>query len=98
MKDKSAHERDTGMKLGLRWLEEADEVWVFGNKISEGMAIEIKKANELNKPVRNLPEPERAIEQLVKYIRERQNVPMDDKKAENSNGQQEAAESEENNG
>lgn len=96
LKDRRAHERDTGIKLGLRWLEEADEVWVFGNKISEGMAVEIKKAHELNKPVRNLPEPERAIELLVKHIQERQNIPME--KNENSNEQQEAAESEENNG
>lgn len=86
------------MKLGMRWLEEADELWVFGNTISEGMAAEIEKAHELNKPVRNLPEPGRVVELLLKSISEQYHVPLDDRKAKNSNGQQEAAESEENNG
>ena len=87
-----------GAKLGMHWLEEADELWVFGNTISEGMATEIEKAHELNKPVRNLPEPGRVVELLLKSISEQYHVPLDDMKAENSNGQQEAAESEENNG
>ena len=99
LKDEDAQERNTGMKLGMHWLEEADELWVFGNTISEGMATEIEKAHELNKkPVRNLPEPGRVVELLLKSISEQYHVPLDDMKAENSNGQQEAAESEENNG
>lgn len=98
LKDEDAQERNTGMKLGMRWLEDADELWVFGNTISEGMAAEIEKAHELNKPVRNLPEPGRVVELLLKSISEQYHVPLDDKKTENSNGQQEAAESEENNG
>ena len=96
LKDEDAQERNTGMKLGMHWLEEADELWVFGNTISEGMAAEIEKAHELNKPVRNLPEPGRVVELLLKSISEQYHVPLDDKKTENSNGQQEAAESEEN--
>ena len=98
LKDEDAQERNTGMKLGMRWLEDADELWVFGNTISEGMAAEIEKAHELNKPVRNLPEPGRVVELLLKSISEQYHVPLDDRKAKNSNGQQEAAESEENNG
>lgn len=98
LKDEDAQERNTGMKLGMRWLEDADELWVFGNTISEGMAAEIEKAHELNKPVRNLPEPGRVVELLLKSISEQYHVPLDDKKTENSNGQQEAAESEDNNG
>jgi len=98
LKDEDAQERNTGMKLGMRWLEAADELWVFGNTISEGMAAEIEKAHELNKPVRNLPEPGRVVELLLKSISEQYHVPLDDKKTENSNGQQDAAESEDNNG
>lgn len=98
LKDEDAQERNTGMKLGMRWLEDADELWVFGNTISEGMAAEIEKAHELDKPVRNLPEPGRVVELLLKSISEQYHVPLDDKKTENSNGQQEAAESEDNNG
>ena len=98
LKDEDAQERSTGMKLGMRWLEDADELWVFGNTISEGMAAEIEKAHELNKSVRNLPEPGRVVELLLKSISEQYHVPLDDKKTENSNGQQNAAESEDNNG
>ena len=86
LKDEDAQERNTGMKLGMRWLEDADELWVFGNTISEGMAAEIEKAHELNKPVRNLPEPGRVVELLLKSISEQYHVPLDDRKAENSNG------------
>lgn len=97
LKDEDAQERNTGMKLGTRWLEDADELWVFGNTISEGMAAEIEMAHELNKPVRNLPEPGRVVELLLKSISEQYHVPLDDKKTGNSNGQQKAAESEDNN-
>ena len=37
LKDEEKKERETGMKLGLHWLEEADELWVFGDTVSEGM-------------------------------------------------------------
>ena len=43
------------------------------------MTVEIKKAHELNKSVRNLPEPGRVIELLVKSISEQYQVPLDDK-------------------
>jgi len=46
----------------------------------------------------DLPEPGRVVELLLKSISEQYNVPLDDKKTENSTGQQEAAESEDNNG
>ena len=79
LKDEEKKERETGMKLGLHWLEEADELWVFGDTVSEGMTAEIKKAHELNKPVRNLPEPGRVIELLLKSISEQYQIPLDDK-------------------
>ena len=85
------------MKLGLHWLEEADELWVFGDTVSEGMTAEIKKAHELTKPVRNLPEPGRVIELLLKSISEQYQIPLDDKtEDQKSKGQQDAAESEDN--
>ena len=90
LKDEDAQERNTGMKLGMRWLEEADELCVFGNTISEGMAAEIEKAHELNKPVRNLPEPFFFQALHGKSISAEYHVPLDDMKAENSNGQQES--------
>lgn len=78
----------------MEWLEAADEVWVFGETISEGMAAEIKRAHELKKPVCNLPEPGRMVELLLKRLSEQYHIPMEDKTEE----QQEAAESEEDNG
>ena len=97
LRDEEKQERETGMKLGLHWLKEADELWVFGDTVSEGMTAEIEKAHELNKPVRNLPEPGRVIELLLKSISEQYHVPLDDKTEEQkSKGQQDAAESEDN--
>ena len=78
----------------MEWLEAADEVWVFGETISEGMAAEIKRAYELKKPVCNLPEPGRMVELLLKRLSEQYHIPMEDKTKE----QQEAAESEKDNG
>ena len=69
LKDEDAQERATGIRFGMQWLQAADEVWVFGETISEGMPVETKRAHELQKP-------------------------MEDKTEE----QQEAAESEEDNG
>lgn len=50
LKDDVAAERAAGMQFGLSWLEQADELWVFGDTVSEGMAQEITKAKELGKP------------------------------------------------
>ena len=94
LKDEDAQERATGIRFGMQWLEAADEVWVFGETISEGMAAEIKRAHELKKPVCNLPEPGRMVELLLKRLSEQYHIPMEDKTKE----QQEAAESEEDNG
>lgn len=94
LKDEDAQERATGIRFGMQWLEAADEVWVFGETISEGMAVEIKRAHELQKPVCNLPEPGRMVELLLKRLSEQYHIPMEDKTEE----QQEAAESEEDNG
>lgn len=62
LKDELAAERAAGMQFGLSWLEQADELWVFGDTVSEGMAQEIARAKELGKPVYILPEPGRVEE------------------------------------
>ena len=84
LKDEDAQERATGIRFGKEWLE----------TISEGMAAEIKRAHELQKPVCNLPEPGRMVELLLKRLSEQYHIPMEDKTEE----QKEAAESEEDNG
>ena len=53
-----------------------------------------RRSRELKKPVCNLPEPGRMVELLLKRLSEQYHIPMEDKTEE----QQEAAESEEDNG
>ena len=86
LEDEVKRERENGIRRGLQWLEEADTVWVFGETISEGMAGESARAKALDKPVRNLPEPSRRVELLIKGI------------SAGYKGQHNAAESESNNG
>ena len=37
--------------LGMLWLAECDEIWVVGNRITEGMEREIDMAKELGIPM-----------------------------------------------
>ena len=78
MDDTVETERKRGMDFGLRWLAECDELWVFGERISEGMAAEIARAKELGKEVRNLPEPGRTAELLLKEARSIFGIPDED--------------------
>ena len=90
LKDELAAERAAGMKFGLSWLEQADELWVFGDRVSEGMAKEIAKAKELGKPVYTLPEPGRVAELLIQSIAQKYSMIANGQKDK----QQDAAESE----
>jgi len=45
--DNNPIERESGMKMGLELLKLCDEVWVYGDTISSGMAREIEFANEI---------------------------------------------------
>lgn len=49
--DNDEEERATGRYLGLELLKRCDELWCFGDKITEGMKAEIKLAKELQIPV-----------------------------------------------
>lgn len=40
-------ERDTAMQMNFELLKLCDEVWVFGDKITEGMAAEISRAKKI---------------------------------------------------
>ena len=46
-------ERETGMQMGLELLELCEEVWVYGDTVSSGMAREIALAEEMGLPVIN---------------------------------------------
>ena len=51
MYDSIPMERRLGLYMGLELLKLADELWVFGEVISEGMSQEIELAKELNIPI-----------------------------------------------
>lgn len=68
LNDGDKQQREKGMAYGMQWLERADEVWVFGDKVSAGMKAEIKRAGELGKTVRKLPEPSRLVELMLKEL------------------------------
>ena len=50
--DDIAEERTAGIQLGLEILRRADEIWVFGNRLSEGMEAELRAAQQLRLPVK----------------------------------------------
>ena len=41
--------------MGIVFMGKCEEVWVFGDTVSEGMAAEIEKARKLRKKIRYLP-------------------------------------------
>lgn len=45
-------EREAGIQFGLEWLSGCDELWVIGNRITEGMKREIVVAEKLGIPIK----------------------------------------------
>ncbi|MDL2205819.1 DUF4406 domain-containing protein [Eubacteriales bacterium OttesenSCG-928-N13] len=52
MDDDAPDERKLAMRMNLILLSKCAELWVFGERVSEGMAIEIARATHKDKPVR----------------------------------------------
>ena len=52
MDDDNPDERQLALKIGLWLLRQCGEVWVFGDRISEGMAAEIKTAKKQDKQIK----------------------------------------------
>lgn len=52
MDDRDHKERRLALKMNLILLDRCEEIWVFGSKVSEGMAIEIERAQRKNKRIR----------------------------------------------
>lgn len=50
--DTIPEERSLGLSMGLELLKRCDEIWVFGERISEGMAAEIMAAEQLDLPIK----------------------------------------------
>lgn len=49
--DDTPAERDLALRIGLRLIDYCSEVWVHGNRISDGMRGEIEYATATGKPV-----------------------------------------------
>lgn len=82
--DSDPQGRKDGLKLAMGWLEISDEMWVFGNRISDGMAQEIAYAREMGIPIRMMLDPREAAHRLLQDL-------VDNKPKDNSSGK--AAES-----
>ncbi len=52
MNDGDCDERELGLFFALVLLGKCDELWVFGSRVSAGMAREISKAKQANMPIR----------------------------------------------
>lgn len=49
-------EREMGLQMGLRVLEACDELWLCGERISQGMRAEFSTAKQMGIPVIRLPD------------------------------------------
>lgn len=56
LSDENFFERAAGRRYGLEDMYKAQELWVFGHRISEGMKAEIELAEDLEIPVRYFDE------------------------------------------
>lgn len=52
LNDGDPAERRTGLELGLAVLRRCDELWVFGDRVSPGMAAEIAEARRIGLRIR----------------------------------------------
>ena len=52
LEEDDPEERQLGIDMGLVLLSKCHELWVFGNRISSGMSVEIAKAKKWNIPIR----------------------------------------------
>ncbi len=54
LNDNNAEERKLGLDMGKQLLLKCDELWAFGNRISQGMFEEIEFARQNNIPVKRI--------------------------------------------
>ena len=75
LSENEPEERETGIQFGLEWLNDCDELWVIGSRISEGMKREIAVAEELGIPVKqNIPCLVLEGELLDEFFRKKQAI------------------------
>ena len=50
------YERQAGIEIGLEYLRRADELWCFGDRLTEGMEHELQAAQQMKLPIRYFSE------------------------------------------
>ncbi|WP_432748389.1 DUF4406 domain-containing protein [Pectinatus frisingensis] len=45
-------ERDLGIASGIDWMQSCKEIWIIGNRITEGMKLELQAAQNLKLPIK----------------------------------------------
>jgi hypothetical protein len=63
--DDKPEERDAALRMGIALLSKCDELWVAGDRVSEGMRGEIRAAARLDKPVYSMGIDRSKIEDAV---------------------------------
>ena len=51
MDDNIPQERQAGIAIGLEYLRRAEELWCFGDQLTEGMELELQAAQSLKLPI-----------------------------------------------
>lgn len=66
--DSNPAERTAGIQMGLRILAACEEIWICGNRISEGMKMEITEAERLGIPIKYVSQSEMiGVKNMKKY-------------------------------
>lgn len=54
LNDDIPQEREKALSIGLEFVKQCNELWIFGDRISKGMEGEIKLAKEIGVPVKTV--------------------------------------------
>ena len=69
LSDEDPEEREEGMQLGIEWLSMCDELWTFGDRISEGMQAEMDFAAANFIRIHRMPEPDELAAKLYNGLK-----------------------------
>lgn len=68
LEDMNPSDRNIGMEMGVAILKRCDELWVFGDHISEGMKAEIELAQKQKMPIIKISQEQ--VNEIIKYYEE----------------------------
>lgn len=65
--DADPAQRQAGLRMGLRVLDACDELWLCGDRVSQGMKAELAAAERIGIPIREIPRQEISPEPLQRF-------------------------------